>query len=266
MDSNTSEQVSNLANDMEDPWAVCRAESNAKKTTTTIGPIDTFRNYEEEAVNSDSDEEQDIVFQDMQLFLHAIGEPQLVDLFLKNRVTLGQLLEFNEQDLINCGVEFVGDRKKILESTGQMHNEKWQPSSLHDLSSKSLLSSPGIYVALNDINKHIEYIGVTFMYIKRRLEERPEVLELGKDYVGVTKISQEIEDLLKTSKTSYSQLRMLGKEVSKHLNDPNKKPANHIDKDYIFKAKLRQRYVPRLVAGVAICAMMKLVWIFIGRK
>ena len=245
----------------EDPWAACRTEADKD----IHGPIKTFKNYEEE-YNSDSDDEQDLVYQDMQLFLHAIGEPQLVELFLKNRVTLGQLLEFNEQDLINCGVELVGDRKKILANTGQMHSEKWQPSSLHDLTSKSLLSSPGLYVALNDINKHIEYIGVTFKYLKRRLEEKPEILELGKDYVGVTKISSEIEDLLKTSKTAYSQLRMLNKEVSKHLDEPAFKPANHIDNDYVRKAKLRQRLMPSVIITTALCATVKLAWFLLYRK
>lgn len=250
----------------EDEWAACRVEPTATSTGYgVLKPIDSFRDYEAE-YNSDSDDEHEVIFQDLQLFLHAIGEPQLVDHFIQHRVTLGQLLEFGEQDLINCGIELVGDRKKILENTGQMHCEKWLPSSLHDLSARSLLSSPGIYVALNDINKHMEYIGVTFKYLKRRLEERPEVLELGKDYVGVVKVSSEIEDLLKTCKTTYSQLRSLNKEVSKHMDDPAKRPANHIDKRYIYNAKLRRRLVPALVATVALAAAVKLSLILLREK
>lgn len=245
---------------VEDDWAEAR-----KQAEPDNAPIDTFRNYDEE-LNSDSDEEQDMEFQDMQLFMHAINEPQLVDHFLKNRVTLGQLLEFNEEDLINCGVELVGDRKKILANIGQMHSEKWQPSSLQELTAKSFLSSPGIYIALNDINKHIEYVGVTFKYIKRRLEEKPDILELGKDYVGVSKISSEIEDLLKTSKTTYAQLKSLEKEVSKHLTDPVKRPANHIDAKYVAKARMRRRIVPTLVVTLAVCATIRLTCFFMMRK
>lgn len=218
----------------------------------------TFVNHEEDE-NSDSDnEETDTVFQDMQLFLYAIGEPHLVDLFLKNRVSLGQLLEFDEQDLMNCGVELVGERKKILEYIGQMHSDKWLPSSLHDLTSKTLQSSPGIYIALNDINKHIEYIGITFKFLTRRLREKPEILELGKDYVGVAKIASELEDLLKTSKTTYVQLKSLGREISKHSKDPLMKPANHIDKDYIRQAKIRQSIVPALMVTLALFATYKM--------
>jgi hypothetical protein len=248
-----------MESEVVDDWAACRQEVDAEHV-----PIDTFKNYDEE-YNSDSDQDEDVEFQDMQLFLHAIGEPQLVEHFLKNRVTLGQLLEFNEDDLINCGIECVGDRKKILANIGQMHSEKWQPSSLQELTSKSLLSSPGIYIALNDINKHIEYIGVTFKYFKRRLEEKPAILELGKDYVGVSKVFSEIEDLLKTSKTTYAQLKSLEKEVSKHLDDPVKRPANHIDEKYIAKARMRRRIAPALVVALAVCASIKLT-VFLLRK
>lgn len=228
-------------------------------------PIDTFHpSYDELDNNPDSDQDdEDIIFQDMQLFLHAIGEPQLVDKFLEHKVTLGQLLEFNEQDLINCGIELVGDRKKILENTGQMHCEKWMPTSLHDLTAKTLLSSPGIYIALNDINKHIEYIGVTFKYLRRRLQERPQVLELGKDYVGVTKLANEIDDLLKTSKTTYIQLKALQKEICKHLNDPSKKPANHIDSGYIRRAKIRQSITPALLTSLTLYVSYKMYKLFI---
>lgn len=225
---------------------------NQPVTSDEWGPIDTFKNYDDH-FDSDSDEEQpDGEFQDMQLFLHAIGEPQLVENFLKNKVTLGQLLEFNEDDLINCGIELVGDRKKILDNTGKMHSEKWMPSSLHDLTARTLLSSPGIYLSLNDINKHLEYIGVTFIYIKRRLKEKPQILELGKDYVGVTKISNEIDDLLKTSKTTYSQLKILQKEVRRHLKDPTKLPPNHIDDKYVKRIKIIQKTGPLLLATVVI--------------
>lgn len=229
------------------------------------GPINTFKKYEDQRDFDDTDDEGqgDELFQDIQLFLHAIGEPQLVEIFLKNKVTLGQLLEFNEQDLINCGVELVGDRKKIMENIGQMHSEKWQPASLHDLTAKTLLSSPGIYISLNDINKHMEYIGITFIYIKRRLQEKPSILELGKDYVGVTKISDEIEDLLKTSKTTFSQLKILQKEVRRHLKDPTKLPANHIDLIQNRKTKIRQRLAPILFVSVMLLLSYKLGRLFL---
>lgn len=216
--------------------------------------IDTFKTYEDQC--SDSDEEnQDLVFQDMQLFLHAIGEPQLVDKFLANKVTLGQLLEFDEQDLINCGVDLVGDRKKILTNTGQMHSEKWMPSSLEDLTAKSLLSSPGIYITLNDINKHIEYIGFTIKYLKKKIEANPEILELGKDYVGIAKIDSEIVDLNKTSKQTYHQLKLIQKVIRKHLDDPAKKPANHIDANFIKRAKIRLIAVPTFLVSMGLLGM-----------
>lgn len=237
-------------------------------TNTNVQPkLNTFNSYEDEVENSDSDtEEKDMIFQDMQLFMHAIGEPQLVEHFLKQKITLGQLLEFNEQDLINCGVELVGDRKKILENTGQMHCEKWMPASLQDMTSKSLMSSPGYYIALNDINKHIEYIGVTFKYLRRRLEEQPELLELGKDYVGVAKVASELEDLLKTTKTTYAQLRGLNREVGKHLKDPVKRPANHMDEASLRRTKMRQKFVPITIISMSILACVKLTAVFLSRK
>lgn len=211
--------------------------------------------------NSDSEDEdaQNIVYQDMQLFFHAIGEFQLIELFLKNKVTLGQLLEFDEQDLINCGVELVGDRKKILANTGQMHCEKWMPSSLQDLTTKSLLSSPGIYIALNDINKHIEYIGVTLKYLRRRLQSNPEILELGKDFVGVTKVSSELEDLMKTIKSTHDQALAFDRQIRKHLCDPKLRPANHIDDCYVRAAKWQRIFIaPIIVVVAAVCMTLKI--------
>lgn len=202
--------------------------------------------------DSDSEhDEQDLVFQDLELFLHAIGEAQLVECFKRNKITLGQLLEFNEQDLINCGIDLVGDRKKILENTGQMHCEKWAPSSLQDMTAKSLLSSPGYYIALNDINKHIEYIGVTLKYLRRRVEENPELLELGKDFVGVAKIASELDDMLKTTKTTYAHLRGLNREINRHFKDPLKKPANLIDQDYVYRFNVKQKLVAIGLVSIA---------------
>jgi len=210
-------------------------------------------------VDSDSDnDDRDAEFQDIQMFLHAIDEPHLVDHFIRNKITLGQLLEFNEQDLINCGIELVGDRKKILENTAQMHCEKWMPTSLQDMTHKNFLSSPGYYIALNDINKQLEYIGVTFKYLKRRLEEDPSLLELGKDYVGVSKISSEIEDLVKTTRNTYAQLRNLSREVNKHSTDPIKQPANLIDDKYIRRIKIGRMALPITIISISLLACVKL--------
>lgn len=147
--------------EQENPWAVDSneiAECDQNKSSKAL-------TYEEYNSDSDTDDCERIEFQDIHLFCHAIEEPHLVDYFLKNRVTLRQLLEFDEQDLINCGLELVGERKKVLDSIAKIHGETWSPTSLRDLTVKSLLTGPGIYVTLNDINKHLEYIGVTFKYL-----------------------------------------------------------------------------------------------------
>lgn len=209
--------------------------------------------------NSDSEDEvADVIFDDMQLFCHAIGEPQLIENFLKHKVTLGQLMDFEEQDLINCGIELVGDRKKILASTVQMHNEKWMPSSLNDLTGKALLSSPGYYIVLNDVNKHLEYIGVTFRFLKRRLQTNPEIMELGKDFVGISKVASELDDLLRTSKTTHNQICALKRQVARHINDPTLRPANHIDEEYLKKLSIKQVVASTLFGTVAIYALYKL--------
>lgn len=252
----------------ENPWL-------EKPSTNGIGerPVDHFAADETEVLanrrltkDSDSDSEDDdhdLIFHDMELFCHAIGEPQWTEIFLKHKVTLGQLLLFEEQDLINCGFDLVGDRKKILASTGQMHCEKWMPYSLQDLTTESLLSSPGIYIALNDINKHIEYIGVTFSYLKRRIQCKPEILELGKDYVGISKVASELEDLIRTSKTTHNQLQALNHRIRRHINDPTLKPANHIDKTYLRKVKIRQRILPVLVVAFSVGLLFRLRNLFV---
>lgn len=210
-------------------------------------------------IDSDSEEEDDqLVFQDVQLFCHAIQAPELSENFIKHKVTLGQLLLMDEQDLVNCGIELVGDRKKILANTATMHCEKWMPTSLQDMTAQSLLSSPGIYVSINDINKHIEYIGVTLRYIRRRLQSNPEVLELGKDYVGVSKIHSELQDLEKTSKATYNQINALTRQISKHLDDPNYKPANHIDRSYLRRAKIHQKIKPVILTILTLFVSFKL--------
>lgn len=216
--------------------------------------------------DSDSEDDDQIIFQDLQLFFHAMNEPQLAENFIKHRVTLGQLLLFEEQDLINCGIDLVGDRKKILASTGKVHGEKWVPSSLHDLTQETLLTSPGIYVTLNDVNKHLEYIGITFKYLRRRIQSVPSILELGKDYVGVGKISTEIKDLLVTSASMHSQLKALDRKIKDYTKDPTLQPANHIDKYYIKKAKFSMfvnKYGSSLLLATAVVGIsIKLYTVF----
>lgn len=213
------------------------------------------------ATHPDSDSEndsEDVELHDMELFCHAIGEPQLADKFTQQRVALSQLLHFNEQDLINCGIELIGERKKVLSSIGQMHSEKWSPASLNDMTEQSLLSSPGIYLALNDINKHLEYIGVTFVYLRKRIDENPQILELGKDFVGVKKIAQELEDLTKTSCIMHYRLKALDRHLTKYTSKKTLHPANLIDRCYI-KAGNLQQFTMKLGLGIVlVCASLKI--------
>lgn len=211
--------------------------------------------------NSDTDDDfaLDTIFDDMQLFCHTIGEPQLVNKFLKHKVTLGQLMNFEEQDLINCGIDLVGDRKKILSCTVQMHNETWMPSSLNDPTGRGLLSSPGYYAAINDINRHMEYISLTIRYLKRELQKDPKLMELGKDYVGVNKVASEIDDLLRTSKATHTHILSLSRQVAKHVDNPILKPANHIDENYLKKSKIRVVIGPAVLTTLVIYATLKFV-------
>lgn len=211
--------------------------------------------------NSDSDDDlaQDTIFDEMQIFCQTIGEPQLANKFLKHKVTLGQLMIFDEQDLINCGIDLVGDRKKILSKTVQMHNENWMPSCLNDPFGSGLLSSPGYYIAINDINKHIEYISLTIRYLEKRLQENPKLMELGKDIVGVNKLASEIKDLLRTSKATHTHILSLSRQVAKHVDNPILKPANHIDENYLKRSKIRAAIGPTVLTILVVYATFKLV-------
>lgn len=203
--------------------------------------------------DSDRDDNDDLIYHDMEIFCHAINEPQLAEPLKKHKVTLYQLLNFDESDLINCGIELVGDRKKILDNTAQAHCEKWAPTSLHDLTAKSFLTAPGIYISLNDMNKHLEYIGLTLTYLRKQLQRKPDILELGKDYVGIGKIISELEDLQKTSKSTQNQIVMLAKKLNSQLGNPHLIPANHIDEKYLRKAKIGRLIVPTILGSVVIC-------------
>lgn len=218
-------------------------------------------NYNKTAIDyedSDLDDDENVIFDAMRTFCFAINEPQLVDKFLQHKVTLAQMLEFDEQDLIACGIDLVGERKKVLHEVAQAHSEKWMPTSLKDLTAKTLLTSPGIYSSLNDINKHLEYIGVTFRYLRRRIQKTPQILELGKDHCGVSKIAEEIEDLMKTTKSTYTQLQALDHQVCKHLDDPIFRPANHIDSGYVSQAKTRKMLLPKIFCGLVIVISVKI--------
>lgn len=198
--------------------------------------------YDDKDTDDENDEENQI-FGDMQLFFHAIQAPQFIPKFIEQKVTLGQLLNFEEQDLINCGVELVGDRKKILGHIAEWHSEKWLPTSLHDLTAQSMLTSPGIYITINDINKHLTYIDASFRYIKRHVQKKSDILELGKDYCGVGKIADELLDVEKTVGALRSSLSSLKLEIFRHIDDPLKLPANLIDANYVrrVEAKLRRK-------------------------
>lgn len=208
--------------------------------------------YENDVTTDEEDEEEKRTFGDLDLFFHAIGEPQHTPLFVQQKVTLGQLLDFDETDLINCGIELVGDRKKILENVAQWHSEKWVPTSLHDMSGKKMLTAPGIYISINDMNKHIEYIGASFRYIRRVVQKKPEILELGKDYCGIKRISSEMEDLVVTYEKTGENLQSLRRELKKHFNDPTLQPPNEIDEFYVTRAKLAKSIIPITVISMGI--------------
>lgn len=235
-----------------DHFAADEAEYLSNNITNTDDKTELY--YED----SSQDGEDDVIFDDMRIFCHGINEPHLAEKFQQHKVTLEHLLEFDEEDLIKCGVELVGERKKVLREIAQAHAEKWMPTSLKDLTGKTLMSSPGIYSALNDINKHLEYIGVTFRYMRRRVQKTPCILELGKDHCGVAKIAEEIEDLMKTTKSTYTQLQALDHQINKHLDNPVMKPANHIDSGYVMRAKVRKMFIPTVTGLAAIGVSVKL--------
>lgn len=251
-----TEKVWSLSDVRENGDHFAADESEYLANNVTNNDNNTLNYYD-----SSEEDDNDVIFDAMRTFCHAINEPHLVEKFLRHKVTLAQLLEFDEQDLIACGIDLVGERKKILHEVAQAHSEKWMPTSLKDLTGKSLLSSPGIYSALNDINRHLEYIGVTFRYLRRRIQKSPNILELGKDHCGVAKISEEIEDLMKTTKSTYTQLQALDHQVCKHLDDPILKPANHIDSDYVRRAKIRLMLFPTIVGCLFVGASVKILMI-----
>lgn len=180
--------------------------------------------------DSDIDNDENVkIYGDLELFLSAILEDDLIDVFKNHKVTLSQLLQFDEQDLINVGLGKVGDRKKVLDTIAQVHATKWEPTSFGDLTSRDILTGPGIYIVLNDINKHMEYIGASFSYLSLRLHKNPAILELGKDFVDVRKIKSELEDLIATSKTTYKEIIRLNNQLGEFTQDPIYLPANYID-------------------------------------
>lgn len=201
----------------------------------TIREIEEYRKLHK---NNNSDEDEDVEYKlygDIELFLTSIDEDGLEKLFRQHKVTFSQLLQFEEQDLINVGIDKVGDRKKILEAIDLIHASKWEPTCLSDLTSRDLLTSPGIYIVLNDINKHMEYIGASLSYIYFRLEKNPAILELGKDFVGIEKISSELKDLVKTSRTTYMDMIRLNNHLAKFRDNPTFLPP-----DYVYReVKLR---------------------------
>lgn len=174
------------------------------------------------------------VYGDLELFLCYIKEDDLIELFDKHEVTFRQLLTCTEQDLINIGIAKVGIRKKILEAVSQVHARKWEPTSLTDLTAQDIYSAPGVYLVLSDIKKHQEYINCTIEHLKSKIQSDDEILELGKDFVGIKKIAQETCELTEVSQNVTKTLVDFANYIKKEKLDlPQLGPANNIDQDYI---------------------------------
>lgn len=234
-------------NNCEIDWNINTEEcyEDPKKTLIDYAEgLDVFGSRDYEDKDSEYEDQDDLIYGDLQLFFHAINEPQLAQNFVDQKVTLGQLLAFEEKDLINCGVEFVGDRKKILEHIAQWHSDQWLPTSMHDLTSKSVLTSPGFYIVLNDINKHFEYIDASFRFMRRQIEMKPKILELGKDYCGVKKVLSELDDLTQTYTKMSNSIKLLHKELSKHADKPSMQPPNLIDERCIWRTRIGTKIIP----------------------
>lgn len=196
--------------------------------------------------DSDFGLDHNVIFDDLQLFFHSIDEPQFIDKFVEQKVTLKSLLELNEDDLVKCGIELVGDRKKILDHIAELHSGPWVPTSLHDMTAKSMLTSPGYYITLNDVNRHQAYIGALFIFMARKLTEDPDLLTYGKDYVGIKKVISEAEDLRVTCVETINKLERLMGHLYKHSDEPIYQPTNFIDTDRV--KRVRNRHVAIRVA------------------
>lgn len=207
--------------------------------------------------SDDDDKDEATIYQDIHLFFYSIDEPQLIERFVQQKVTLSQLLNFTEEDLIKCGVDLVGDRKKILDNIAQVHSEGWSPTSLQDLNGKTLLSSPGMYMALTDINKHLEYIGATYKYFKRQVECKPHILQYGKEYVGAGKIVQELDSILSTTKAMTSQLSALRGTMFRQARNSQNQPANLCDNRALHQAKWRRNAIPLTLTGILLCIAVR---------
>lgn len=207
--------------------------------------------YENDVTTDEECDDHNREYGHLELFFHTIGEPKHIPLFEKHKVTLAQLLDFDEEDLVNIGIELVGERKKILDSIAEWHSEQWKPTSLNDMTSKKMLSAPGIYISLNDINKHIDYIGASFRYISKVINKKPEILQLGRDYCGIRRIADEVDDLCVTHKNAGKFLVNLRSEVARHVNNPDNLPPNEIDAKYVMRAKLVKNIVPMSIIAIS---------------
>lgn len=80
------------------------------------------------------------------------------------------------------------------------------------------------------MNKHLEYIGATLKYTRARVLRKPQILELGNDFVGVGKIESELADLIKTSTNTHGDIEALLRLMARRAADPQLQDSNRAPK------------------------------------
>ncbi|XP_013775004.2 ankyrin repeat, SAM and basic leucine zipper domain-containing protein 1-like isoform X1 [Limulus polyphemus] len=180
---------------------------------------------------SSSSEKQDskyMRFGDLEMFLSSLELSALIPVFHDHQINFHDLLLMTEHDLEKVGVDKFGVRKKILDAIHEVHEKKWEKSSLPDLKQKKYISCPDAVALMANIAQHLSYIQSTVLYLRKQIQNQPRLLELGQEINNIQQLTKETYQSMKNIQSLQEEINCLKMHLYKIQNNVQYLPADII--------------------------------------
>lgn len=189
--------------------------------------IETFSRYksilsgQSDVFNKTETIKKRLFFSELDNILLGLNLGDTMKLFEKHNVNLEQFLLLDEEDLEKIGIDKVGDRKRILKGIHEIHKCDWEKSSLPMLTPKDrqkglFLTCPDAITIVANMSNHLRYLSATLEYMKKQIEDHPEVLSLGQDRGNVGLLNSMARKCQSSMKSTQKRLTDFERVVKEH--------------------------------------------------
>ncbi|ELU02466.1 hypothetical protein CAPTEDRAFT_220778 [Capitella teleta] len=176
---------------------------------------------------------------DLEVFLTAVGLPQLIEVCHKHQVELRHLLRMTDEDLqINLGLHQSGVRKKLLDEIRAAHIQEWQTSSLPQLIYNRPLTCAECVAIVANVKKHTAYVASTIGYMSDQINVNLDILRKSEEDATAEELFAQTEDAMQNVVSVHEELQLLSIRLASFM-----KKENFLPPDLILRARKPRRWL-----------------------